>query len=159
MTPKKTNAARYLDELKLAYELVSAPVDENDLSAETMARNLGVPEGQVFKTLVLRGDTTPMLLACIPAGVDLDLKALARVSGNKRVDMVPLKDVLPLTGYMRGGCSPLRTRKPAPVFIDESVHGHERVFVSAGQRGLQLHLAPEALLTATQGVTAPLAAR
>lgn len=159
MPPKKTNAARYLDELKLAYELVSAPVDESDLSAETMARNLGVPEGQVFKTLVLHGDKTPMLLACIPAGVELDLKALARASGNKRVDMVPLKDVLPLTGYMRGGCSPLRTRKPAPVFIDESVHGQERVFVSAGQRGLQLLLTPEALLAATHGVTAPLTAR
>lgn len=156
MTPKKTNAARLLDDLGLAYTLHAAQVSEDDLSGVTLARNLGVPADQVFKTLVLRGDRTGVLLVCIPSPAELDLKAIARASDNKNVDMVPLKEVLPLTGYMRGGCSPLCTKKPAPVYVDESVLELSLVFVSAGQRGLQLCLSPQDLLTATKGTLASL---
>ena len=103
----KTNAARLLDELRIPYELHTAAVDESDLSAVTMARSLGVSPEEVYKTLVARGDKHGVLLACIPAETQLDLKRLAYASGNKSVDMVPLKEVFPLTGYIRGGCSPL----------------------------------------------------
>ena len=116
----KTNAARLLEKLAIAYSLHSAPVDEEDLSAVTMAHNLGVPPQCVFKTLVARGDKTGVLMACIPANAELDLKALAAASSNKHVDMVPLKEVRPLTGYVRGGCSPLGGKKAWPVFVDAS---------------------------------------
>lgn len=156
MQPKKTNAARLLDELHIPYTLHAAAVDEDDLSATTMAATLGVPPEEVFKTLVLRGDRTGMLLVCIPGPAELDLKAVARASGNKTADMVPLKEVFPLTGYVRGGCSPLCTKKAAPVFIDENLFLLNRVFVSAGQRGLQLCLTPTDLISATRGTCAPL---
>ena len=107
MPPKKTNAARLLDELGIDYELYEAPYDEADLSATAMARSLGVPVEEVFKTLVVRGDKTGVLEACIPGAAELNLKELAAVSGNKHVEMVPLKEVQPLTGYIRGGCSPV----------------------------------------------------
>ena len=112
----KTNAARLLEKLAIAYSLHSAPVDEEDLSAVTMAHNLGVPPQCVFKTLVARGDKTGVLMACIPANAELDLKALAAASSNKHVDMVPLKEVRPLTGYVRGGCSPLGGKKAWPLW-------------------------------------------
>ncbi len=156
---KKTNAARLLDELDIPYQLCSAPVNEADLSAVSMACSLGVPPGEVYKTLVARGDRHGVLLACIPAEAELDLKLLAQASGNKSVAMVPLKDVFPLTGYIRGGCSPLGTRKAYPVYLDESAMLYERIFVSAGQRGVQLHLSPEALLVATGGRYAAISRR
>ena len=149
---KKTNAARLLDELRIPYELHTAAVDESDLSAVTMARSLGVSPEEVYKTLVARGDKHGVLLACIPAETQLDLKRLAYASGNKSVDMVPLKEVFPLTGYIRGGCS----RKAYPVYLDESAILLEQIFVSAGQRGVQLRLSPEDLLTAAHGVYAPI---
>lgn len=153
---KKTNAARLLDELHIPYELHAAAVDESDLSAVTMARSLGVSPEEVYKTLVARGDKHGVLLACIPAEAQLDLKRLAHASGNKSVDMVPLKEVFPLTGYIRGGCSPLGTRKAYPVYLDENAILLEQIFVSAGQRGVQLRLAPEDLLTAAHGAYAPI---
>ena len=107
MPPKKTNAARLLDELGIVYELHEAPYDEADLSATSMARALGVPPEEVFKTLVLRGDRTGVIEACVPAAAELNLKELAAASGNKHVEMVPLKEIQPLTGYIRGGCSPV----------------------------------------------------
>lgn len=150
----KTNAARLLENLGIAFTLHSAPVDEADLSAVGMARKLGVPPQCVFKTLVARGDKTGVLMACIPAPAELDLKALAAASGNKHVAMVPLKEVRPLTGYVRGGCSPLGGKKAYPVFLDESAAGQEAIFVSAGLRGVQLRLAPADLLLAAHGVYA-----
>lgn len=114
MPPKKTNAARLLDDLGISYELREAQVDESDLSATTMARLLGVSPDEVYKTLVARGDKHGVLMACIPAEAELDLKKLAAASGNKNVSMVPLKEVFPLTGYIRGGCSPLGAKKPIP---------------------------------------------
>lgn len=152
----KTNAARLLDTLHIPYRMASAPVDASDLSAVTMAARLGVDSATVFKTLVARGDRTGVIMACIPAAAELDLKALAVASGNKHVDMVHLKEVLPLTGYVRGGCSPLAARKDYPVFVDESAILCEEIYISAGQRGVQLCLAPDDLLTAAHAVYARL---
>lgn len=123
--PVKTNAARLLDRLGLPYELLTVPVDESDLSAVTVAGRLGADPACVFKTLVARGDRTGILMACIPAAAELDLKALAAASGNKHVEMVHLKEVFPLTGYIRGGCSPLAAKKAYPVFVDGSAAQHE----------------------------------
>lgn len=156
-TISKTNAARLLDTLGIAYELHQAPVDLDDLSATTLARNLGAPAEQVFKTLVARGDKNGILMACIPAAAELDLKALAAASGNKHVEMVHLKEVQPLTGYLRGGCSPLAAKKAYPVFLDESAILQERIYVSAGQRGVQLLLAPDDLVSAAHAVYAAIA--
>lgn len=147
----KTNAARLLDGLKIAYELREYPVDENDLGAETVAAKVGLPAGQVFKTLVARGDKTGVLLACIPGSGELDLKALAAASGNKKVEMVPLKDVQPLTGYIRGGVSPLGTKKKYPTYFDATVASWPIVAVSAGVRGCQVVLSPADLLRAVAG--------
>lgn len=146
----KTNAARLLDELNIAYTMSSAEVDEDDLSAVTMARKLGVSVERVFKTLVAKGDKNGIVMACIPAAEELDLKKLAVATGNKNVHMVPLKDVRPLTGYIRGGCSPLAAKKKYPVVIDENAILYESIYVSAGQRGVQLCLAPDDLLKAAE---------
>ncbi len=153
----KTNAARILEGLSIPYTLHTADVDENDLSAVTMAHNLGVDPACVFKTLVAKGDKTGVLMACIPAAAELDLKALAAASGNKHVEMVPLKDVRPLTGYMRGGCSPLGAKKAYPVLVDENAILQDSIFVSAGQRGVQLCLKPDDLVQAVDGQYAPIA--
>lgn len=153
----KTNAARLLEGKNIPFELHMAEVDEDDLSAVTMARKLGVDPACVFKTLVARGDKTGVIMACIPAAAELDLKALAAASGNKHVEMVPLKEVRPLTGYVRGGCSPLAAKKEYPVFVDENAILQETIFVSAGQRGVQLRLSPDDLLRAVEGRYAPVA--
>jgi Cys-tRNA(Pro)/Cys-tRNA(Cys) deacylase len=138
----KTNAARILDSLGIAYELRDYQVDESDLSAESVARKVGLPEEQVFKTLVARGDRHGVCLALVPAGAQLDLKALARLTGDRKVDTVPLKEVQPLTGYIRGGVTALGCKKDYPVLADESMQGFDRVAVSAGVRGTQIVLAP-----------------
>lgn len=150
MTAKisKTNAARLLESLGITYELHAAAVDVNDLSAVTMARNLGVDPACVFKTLVTKGDRTGVLMACIPAAAELDLKALALATGNKQVAMLPLKDVRPITGYVRGGCSPLAAKKTFPVCIDASAAQLDSMYVSAGHRGVQIKIRPEDLLYA-----------
>jgi Cys-tRNA(Pro)/Cys-tRNA(Cys) deacylase len=140
--PVKTNAARLLDQAGVPYELREYAVDESDLSAPHVAEAIGMPPEQVFKTLVVRGDRTGVLLAAIPANTELDLKALAAASGNKNVDLVPLKDVLALTGYIRGGVSPVGTRKPYPLFLDETAILCDVISLSAGMRGCQMLLAP-----------------
>ncbi|MBQ7586240.1 MAG: Cys-tRNA(Pro) deacylase [Desulfovibrionaceae bacterium] len=147
----KTNAARLLDKLGINYEMHQTEVDLEDLSATTMAANLGENPEQVFKTLVCRGDKEGVLMACIPADQELDLKALALASGNKHVEMVHLKEVLGLTGYVRGGCSPLAAKKNYPVYLDESAILYDTIFISAGLRGVQLELKPEDLAKATYG--------
>ena len=156
---KKTNAARLLEGLKIPHTLQEYPVDESDLSAEHVAREVGLPLNQVFKTLVARGDRTGVIVAVLPGDGELDPKALASVSGNKKVDLVPLKEVQPLTGYLRGGCSPLGMKKKYPVFLDESARAFPFISVSAGLRGLQVYLAPEDLRRACEGTWAPLARR
>ena len=153
---QKTNAARILDRLGISYELLTYPVDESDLSAIHVAEVTGIPLGQLYKTLVVRGDRTGIFMAVIPGGAELDLKAAAAASGNKRAEMVHLKEVFDLTGYVRGGCSPLGAKKPYPVYCDESIVQHARICVSAGRRGEQLALAPSDLIRAAQAVTAHL---
>lgn len=149
---KKTNAARILDELQIHYELKTYPVDEEHLDAVHVANEVGMPPEQVFKTLCVRGDKTGVIFAVIPGNGELDLKALARVSGNKRCEMVHLKEVLPLTGYIRGGCSPLGARKDYPVFMDETCRLFGLIAISAGLRGMQILAAPEDLVRATGAV-------
>ena len=159
MTKKKTpktNAARMLDRLGIPYELLTYPVDENDLSAAHVAEVTGIPLERIYKTLVVRGDRTGVFMAVVPGAGELDLKAAAAASGNKRAEMVHLKEVFDLTGYVRGGCSPLGAKKPYPVYCDESILHHEHVCVSAGRRGEQLSLAPADLIRAAAATAVPL---
>jgi Cys-tRNA(Pro)/Cys-tRNA(Cys) deacylase len=142
----KTNAARMLDAAGIRYELREYTVDENDLSAPHVAQAIGMPPEQVFKTLVVRGDRTGVLMASIPGNAELNLKALAAASGNKKVELVQVKEVLGLTGYIRGGVSPVGTRKPYPLYVDETVDLWDVVAVSAGMRGLQMLVAPDDLV-------------
>jgi len=159
MTKKKTpktNAARMLDRLGIPYELLTYPVDERDLSAAHVAEVTGIPLERIYKTLVVRGDRTGVFMAVVPGAGELDLKAAAAASGNKRAEMVHLKEVFDLTGYVRGGCSPLGAKKPYPVYCDESILHHEHVCVSAGRRGEQLSLAPADLIRAASATAVPL---
>ncbi|MBZ5582602.1 MAG: Cys-tRNA(Pro) deacylase [Acidobacteriia bacterium] len=146
----KTNAARILDNAGVQYEIREYPVDENDLSAGHVAAAVGMPPDQVFKTLVARGDRTGVLLACIPGSSELDLKALAAASGNKKVELVPMKEILGLTGYIRGGVSPVGTRRPYPVYLDETAQLWDVISVSAGARGAQMLVAPADLARAVE---------
>ena len=152
----KTNAARLLDTLGIRYELREYEVDPEDLSAETVAAKVGLPAEQVFKTLVARGDRTGVLLAVVPGDAELDLKALARLSGDRKVDTVPLKELQPLTGYIRGGVTALGGKKEYPVFVDETVELFDIISVSAGVRGTQLLLAPADYLRVTKGKAGPI---
>lgn len=144
----KTNAARLLDSLGIRYELREYEVDPEDLSAETVARKVGLPAEQVFKTLVARGDRTGVLLAVVPGDAELDLKALARLSGDRKVDVAPLREVQPLTGYVRGGVTALACKKDYPVFADETIELFDPISVSSGARGTQILLAPADYLRA-----------
>lgn len=150
----RTNAARILDSLEIAYDLVEYAVDPEDLAAETVAAKIGLPPEQVFKTLVVRGDRNGVCFAVIPGDSELDLKALARVAGDRGMELVPLKEVQPLTGYIRGGVTVLGARKAYPVYVDETAILFDRISVSAGQRGLQTLLAPEDFIRATGAATA-----
>ncbi|MDR1132610.1 MAG: Cys-tRNA(Pro) deacylase [Synergistaceae bacterium] len=154
---KKTNAARILDEMGIAYELVGIEVDARDLSAEKAARDIGMPYEVVYKTLVLRGDKTGTLEACLPAGCEIDLKALAEISGNKRVEMVNLKELTALTGYVRGGCSPIGGKKHFPVYICADAMNHEKIFINAGSRGLLFSISPRDLARATNATPGKIA--
>jgi Cys-tRNA(Pro)/Cys-tRNA(Cys) deacylase len=145
----KTNAARILDSLGIRYELREYEVDPDDLSAETVAAKLGMPLEQVWKTLVARGDRNGICLAVVPAGAQLDLKALARLTGDRKTDTVPLKEVQPLTGYIRGGVTALGAKRAYPVYADETIELFDRIAVSAGVRGTQILIAPADYLRAT----------
>jgi Cys-tRNA(Pro)/Cys-tRNA(Cys) deacylase len=150
----KTNAARILDTLGISYELKTYEVDESDLSAVHVAESVGMPIEMVYKTLVCRGDKNGVLMAVIPGGGELDLKALAAASGNKRVEMVHLKEVFGLTGYIRGGCSPLGAKKDYPVYLDASAEQQEVIAISAGKRGEQIILKPADLIIAAKATVA-----
>jgi Cys-tRNA(Pro)/Cys-tRNA(Cys) deacylase len=152
----KTNAARLLDSLGIPYELREYDVDPEDLSAETVAAKVGMPPEQVFKTLVARGDRTGVLMAVVPGNGELDLKALARLSGDRKVDTVPLKELQPLTGYIRGGVTAIGGKKEYPVFVDETLELFDVIAVSAGVRGTQLVLAPADYLRVTRGKLGPI---
>jgi Cys-tRNA(Pro)/Cys-tRNA(Cys) deacylase len=155
--PVKTNAARILDAASIHYELREYEVDEDDLSAPRVAEKIGMPPEQVFKTLVASGDRTGVLMAAIPANTELDLKALAAASGNKKVELVAVKEVLGLTGYIRGGVSPVGVKKPYPFFLDETAILFDTISVSAGVRGCQMILAPDDLVRVTQAAYAAIA--
>lgn len=144
--PQKTNACRLLDAAAISYDLIPYEVDENDLSCQHTAAVLGEDIDCLFKTLVLKGDKSGHFVCVIPGAMEVDLKKAARVSGNKNCDLIPMKELLPLTGYIRGGCSPIGMKKPFPTFIDETCLLWEKIYVSAGQRGLQFRLAPQDLI-------------
>ncbi|MBQ0080264.1 MAG: Cys-tRNA(Pro) deacylase [Alistipes sp.] len=154
---QKTNAARILDRVAIEYILKEYEYDENDLSAQHVAMTLGVNPKQVFKTLVLKGDKTGYFVVVIPSDMEVDLKAAASVSKNKNCDLIPMKDLLSVTGYIRGGCSPIGLKKPFPVFFDSSVVNFDKIFISAGQRGKQFFIAPEPLIAFTKAKLASLA--
>jgi Cys-tRNA(Pro)/Cys-tRNA(Cys) deacylase len=147
----KTNAVRVLDRLGIRYELREYEVDPEDLAAETVAAKVGMPPEQVFKTLVAEGDRNGVCLAVIPADSQLDLKALARESGDRKVDTVPLKEVQPLTGYIRGGVTALACKRDYPVYVEETAQLFDVIAVSAGVRGMQIVLAPDDYLRAVSG--------
>ena len=143
---EKTNAARLLDKAGIQYELIPYEVDEANLAADHVAEQLGEDIEQVFKTLVLRGDKNGLFVCVIPGNFEVDLKVAARISGNKNCDLIPMKELLPLTGYIRGGCSPIGMKKPFPTFIHESALLHDHIYISAGVRGLQLKISPQDLI-------------
>ncbi|MDP2335054.1 MAG: Cys-tRNA(Pro) deacylase [Bacteroidota bacterium] len=154
---KKTNAARLLDAKGISYELAEYEVDENDLSAVTLAIKIGQDIEQIFKTLVLRGDKNGVFVAVIPGNAEVDLKKAAKISGNKNCVLVQQKELLGLTGYIRGGCSPLGMKKLYPIYIHETCKLFDQIFISAGQRGLQLKLNPEDLIKVTGAVVCDVA--
>jgi Cys-tRNA(Pro)/Cys-tRNA(Cys) deacylase len=145
----KTNAARLLDSAKVSYELIPYEFDENDLAATHVAEQLNEDIEQVFKTLVLKGDKIGVFVCVVPGNREVDLKKAAKVSGNKKCDMIPIKELLGTTGYIRGGCSPIGMKKPFPIFIHETMDGLNPVYVSAGQRGLQIKISGNDLISFT----------
>ena len=156
MPLNKTNAMRLLDQLKIDYDVRTYVVDESDLSAGHVAEQIGLPIDQVFKTLIARTNNRDVVLACVPGSSALDLKALGAVAKAKRAELVALKDVQKLTGYVRGGVSPIGTRKPFPVFLDQSAHLWDTISISAGQRGLQVLIKPDDLVCAIRAVVCEL---
>ena len=153
---EKTNAARLLDRAKIDYELVPYTVNENDLAATHVAEELGEPIEQVFKTLILKGDRNGFLVCVIPGDREVDLKKAAKISGNKSVQMLPMKELLPTTGYIRGGCSPIGMKKRFPTFLHATCLDFTHIYISAGVRGLQLKIDPQALIGYTEAVVADL---
>ncbi len=153
----KTIAARMLDSLKISYELRAYEFSEDELDAITVARKIDMPPEATFKTLVARGDKSGVIMACVPGDAELDLKKFAAATGDKKVVMVAVKEIQSLTGYIRGGVSPLGSKKKYPLYLDRSAIDHERISVSAGQRGLQLILSPRDLQRAANATIADLA--
>jgi|SRR5580704_5282743 Cys-tRNA(Pro)/Cys-tRNA(Cys) deacylase len=154
---QKTNAVRLLDQLKISYELREYEADPEDLAAETVAAKIGLPPEQVFKTLLARGDRHGLCMAVIPANAELDLKALAAVAGDRKIQLAPVKELHSLTGYIRGGVTALAGKKDYPVFVDETIELFEVISISAGIRGLQILLAPTDYIRATKAQRAALA--
>ncbi|MCW3785331.1 Cys-tRNA(Pro) deacylase [Plebeiibacterium sediminum] len=153
---KKTNAMRILDRNKIKYNAITYQVDEKDLSAIHVADSLGQDIAKVFKTLVLEGDKTGYIVACIPGAEEVDLKKLAAVSGNKKCVMIPMKSILNITGYIRGGCSPVGMKKPFPTFVHFSATDFETIYISAGVRGMQVEINPSHLIDLTQATVGDL---
>ncbi len=154
---EKTNAARLLDKAKIMYDLIPYEFDENDLAAQHVAESLGQDIAKVFKTLVLHGDKTGYIVCVIPGDKEVDLKALAKVSGNKKVEMIPMKDLLQVTGYIRGGCSPIGMKKRFPTYFHSTAVEHDVIYVSAGVRGLQIEIDPQALIAFVQATVSDVA--
>ena len=142
----KTNAMRILDKAKISYDTTEYTVDESDLSGTHVAEQIGFPPEQTFKTIVAKGDKTSYIVMCVPVNTEIDLKKAATVSGNKKIEMVAVKDLLSITGYIRGGCSPIGMKKQFPTFIDETATLYDKIALSAGVRGCQLILNPNDLI-------------
>ena len=143
---EKTNAARLLDKAGIGYNLIPYDFDENDLAAQHVAESLGQPIERVFKTLVLHGDRSGYIVCVIPGNGEVDLKALAKISGNKKVEMIPMKDLLGVTGYIRGGCSPIGMKKKFPTYFHSTASSFSTIYISAGVRGLQIEINPQELM-------------
>ena len=154
---EKTNAARLLDKAGIIYKLIPYEFDENDLAAQHVADSLGQDIARVFKTLVLHGDKTGHIVCVIPGNGEVDLKALAKASGNKKVEMIAMKDLLAVTGYIRGGCSPIGMKKRFPTFFHTTALSFETIYVSAGVRGLQVEIAPGDLIDFVSGTVSEVA--
>ena len=154
---EKTNVARLLDKAGIKYNLIPYEFDENDLAAQHVADSLGQPIERVFKTLVLHGDKTKHIVCVVPGNTEVNLKALAKVSGNKKVEMIAIKDLLGVTGYIRGGCSPIGMKKKFPTYFHSTAMDFETIYVSAGVRGLQVEIAPGDLIGFVGGVVAEVA--
>lgn len=153
----KTNAVRMLEEAGISFELREYEVDPEDLTAETVARKIGLPAEQVFKTLVAKGDRNGVCLAVIPGDAELNLKALARAAGDRKVELAPLKEVQPLTGYIRGGVTALAAKREFPVYLDESAILYDVISISAGVRGTQILLKPDDYAKVTRATTVEIA--
>lgn len=149
---EKTNAARLLDRANISYRLVEYEVDESNLAADHVAEQLGEDINRVFKTLVLEGDRNGYFVCVVPGNAEVDLKKAAKISGNKKADLIPMKELLPLTGYIRGGCTSIGMKKQFPTYFHQSAMLYDKIYVSAGQRGLQLEIAPSDLIAYTRGV-------
>ena len=147
--PNKTNAARLLDRAGIAYELIPYEVDENNLAATHVAESLGEDIRQVFKTIVLHGERTGHFVCVVPGNAEIDLKKAARAAGDKKAELIAMKELLPLTGYIRGGCSPIGMKKAFPVYIHNSAADFDKIYISAGQRGLQFRISPTDLIAYT----------
>lgn len=156
MKSTKTNASRILDAHKIHHELISYPIDDEDFSALHVATILNEPIEKVFKTLVLEGDKTKYFVCVVPGDEEIDLKKAAKISDNKRCNLIPMKLVLPLTGYLRGGCSPIGMKKNYQTFIHQSIIQQEFIYISAGLRGLQIKMNPKDLISITNGVVCEL---
>lgn len=143
---QKTNAARLLDSAGIEYELIPYPVDESNLAAQHIADTLGEDINRVFKTIVLKGERTGYFVCVVPGNTEIDLKKAAKAAGDKKADLIPMKELLPLTGYIRGGCSPIGMKKKFPTFFHSTALSFDTIFVSAGQRGLQFRIAPSDLI-------------
>lgn len=152
----KTNAARLLDAAHIAYTLIPYEVDESNLAADHVAEQLGEPIERVFKTLVLRGDRTGIFVCVVPGDCEVNLKTAARVSGNKSAEMIHVRELLATTGYIRGGCSPIGMRKPFPTYIHSTCQGFDKIYVSAGVRGMQICIAPADLIKISSATVADL---
>ena len=154
---EKTNAARLLDKARIPYKLIPYEFDENDLAAQHVADSLGQDIARVFKTLVLHGDRTGHIVCVVPGNAEVDLKALAKASGNKKVEMIAMKDLLGVTGYIRGGCSPIGMKKRFPTYFHSTAADHDVIYVSAGVRGLQIEINPNELISFVDGVISDVA--
>jgi Cys-tRNA(Pro)/Cys-tRNA(Cys) deacylase len=155
-TTQKTNAIRILESLGIGFEVATHSVGDEHVDAVTAAREMGVDPGILFKTLVARNDRNEVLVFCIPGSSALDLKKAARAAGSRKVDLLNLKDLTPLTGYVRGGCSPIGMKKRCPTWVDEIAAAYDRIYVNAGTRGMQLFIAPADLLRAAGALYADL---
>ena len=154
---QKTNAARLLDKAKIAYELIPYNFDPDNLAADHVAEELGEDINQVFKTLVLRGDKTGHIVCVIPGNREVSLKKAAKISGNKKVEMIPMKELLPTTGYIRGGCTPIGMKKQFPTFIQQECQSFPFIFISAGVRGMQIKINPAELILFVEAIVADIA--